>query len=624
MLRTCLTCGFETQDEIAICPADNTLLKKTSKDPLIGTIFQEKYEITELLGKGGMSAVYKARHVLIDRYVALKLLRPELTDDGVSMQRFQREGKAVCLLRHPNVMEVTDFGITNDSIPYMIMEYLEGTTLSAVIRAEGQLHPARVVFLFTQACDALAHAHGKGVVHRDIKPSNLMVERNEREIELIKLVDFGIAKLLELNKSSPQLTTTGEVFGSPYYMSPEQCSGKPTDARSDIYSLGCVIYECLTGIPPIRGETAIETICKHISDAPVPFAEIRPDLSIPIALENAVFKAMEKDPEKRYQSMSELETDLQSAYPEASARWTSSLIKKTNVNAISESPNIAAQTSSSIAAPNTVATKVCSKCTKSYADSLAFCTSCGEPSQNALQSADRRICQQCGSIDELNSIYCISCGSKIEVQNIQRPAVSQRNWLIPLAILSVLVVAVGLGFMASQHAQHNPIVANNEPDSTAQTTSFGTSLLKIDSCTLKGKQQEPPVFDVSGGRNLPMLCEFSVKHPCHVYLVYKDSKQPKPQVDPFPYDPKKPPLNFSATDPQINVEEFFLASDKEIPWLELHRSTSEDIDAIFKKLSKPGMWDSNVKLFAANPLKAFDQDVSVAHVIYRPNRKPSD
>lgn len=320
--RVCLACGLETQDEITHCPNDGSLLAAGS-DPLVGTTFLEKYQITKVLGRGGMSAVYKAKHLMMDRYVAIKFLRSELVHDNVMLQRFQLESKAVSLLKHPNIITVHDFGLTPQGIPYLIMDFLEGKTVADLIAEHEILEPARCVNLFTQICNALAHTHNKGVVHRDIKPSNLIVSIGDDGQEIAQVVDFGIAKLLEREASgAAKLTASGEVFGSPAYMSPEQCSGSAVDARTDIYALACVIYNCLTGRPPLLGRNAMETVLMHVREMPKPFGEIRPDLSLSPVLERVVFKALAKDPDERFGSMSDLGAELAKSLLESNNNTT--------------------------------------------------------------------------------------------------------------------------------------------------------------------------------------------------------------------------------------------------------------------------------------------------------------
>jgi len=314
ILRICQTCGNQVESADTTCPRDGGPLINAPSDPLIGTLLLDKYQITGLLGRGGMSAVYKAKHVLMDRWVAIKFLRAELVSDPQMLKRFQQESKAVSMLKHPNVMSCHDFGLTPNGVPYLIMDFLEGKTLTEVLDQEGQLAAPRCVELFGQICDALAHAHKKGVVHRDIKPSNMIILTTDDGHESIKLVDFGIAKLLEREGVDvTKLTNAGDVLGSPAYMSPEQCCGRPCDPRSDIYALGCVIYESLTGTPALRGQSAIETMLKHVNDYPAAFNDVRPDLHLSEALQAVIFRAIAKDPDNRQQSMSELKEELQEA-----------------------------------------------------------------------------------------------------------------------------------------------------------------------------------------------------------------------------------------------------------------------------------------------------------------------
>jgi serine/threonine protein kinase len=420
MPRTCLTCGLETEDEIDVCPDDGTPLKNKNRDPFIGTLFLNKYEITHLLGRGGMSAVYKGRQMLMDRLVAIKVLRTELVQDQLSLKRFQQESKAASMLSHPNVIGVHDFDVTGDGVPYLIMDFVDGNPISTILRREGQMLPARCVNLFSQACNALAHAHSKGVVHRDIKPSNLMVVVDENDVEMIKLVDFGIAKLIEFDRAKPRLTMTGEIFGSPTYMSPEQCGGKSIDARSDIYSLGCVIYECLTGVAPIKGETLLETIYKHVNEPAPPFKQVRPDLDyIPAALEEAVLKSLEKAPEQRYQTMTEFENalksyDRDSSLPAGSKSSMAVLGAGTERGARAGAPNAVSYTGQV-----TDRSFSCSACSKANPIGLVYCQYCGEKAKDSdrVLANGKRPCSKCGSTDVLSSHFCTECGTSLSLQS---------------------------------------------------------------------------------------------------------------------------------------------------------------------------------------------------------------
>jgi serine/threonine-protein kinase len=263
-----------------------------------------------------MGIVYKARHLLMDKTVAIKMLKQSLVSDSQSVKRFQHESKAASKIDHPHVIKVYDFGLSNDGRPYIVMDFLEGVSLADLIKAKGQVPVERTIRIIGQACSALDHAHKQGVVHRDMKPTNIVLTKYEDEDDFVKVVDFGVAKLLNSGPESQKLTQDGEVCGSPVYMSPEQCVGNDLDARSDIYTMGIVIYEALTGDLPILGKTLVDTMSKHITDPPKPFKESRPDLYIPERLEAVIRKALAKDPRERHQSMMDLKMDLEGAIPQ--------------------------------------------------------------------------------------------------------------------------------------------------------------------------------------------------------------------------------------------------------------------------------------------------------------------
>ncbi len=310
--RECALCGFLTEERIVVCPNDGSALFTHKPDPLIGSVLADRFEIIELIGTGGMGNVYRARQRAVDRNVAVKVLHSERLRSSSSVLRFQQEAKAVAALSHTNIVGCLDYGLTEDNVPYIVMDYVEGISLDQEIKSSS-LALERCINVFIQACDALDHAHKHGVIHRDIKPSNLMLVKADDGTEQVIILDFGIAKLQSSASESerPNLTVTGEVFGSPQYMSPEQCSGKQMDARSDIYSLGCVMYEALVGCPALSGETLIDIIFKQTSEQPASFKTVRPDLEIPAQLETLILRALEKDPAMRFQSMAVLKKNLE-------------------------------------------------------------------------------------------------------------------------------------------------------------------------------------------------------------------------------------------------------------------------------------------------------------------------
>jgi len=309
--KICLTCGKEFAEEVLLCPDDDELLTPVKADTLIGTVLAGKYEILEKLGAGGMGLVYKARHTLMKRMVAIKIMLPQLIASVSALKRFKQEAQAASNLNHPNILTVFDFGVTPDGMPYLVMDFLEGTNLSKILEAGTALPVGTAVDIFIQSCSALSHAHKKGIVHRDLKPANIMLVEYEGRQNFVKIVDFGMAKITgAVDGEGEDLTKSGEVFGSPLYMSPEQCMGKVLDARSDIYSLGCVIYRTLTGCTAVSGTSAIECFSHHVNSLPRPFAEACPGAEFPEGLEAIVMKSVAKDPDDRYQTMDELKDAL--------------------------------------------------------------------------------------------------------------------------------------------------------------------------------------------------------------------------------------------------------------------------------------------------------------------------
>lgn len=297
-----------------------------------------KYEVLHLLGKGGMSSVYKAQHVILGKVYAVKIMHRHMITDVNALVRFKQEAAAAASLSHPNIITVHDFA-TESEQPFQTIDYLEGTSLIEEIKKHGKLPPERALGIFAQACSALAHAHQKGVIHRDLKPSNIMLIEKDGLKDFVKLVDFGIAKVLpQEGEAVQQLTQTGEVFGSPLYMSPEQCLGLKLDTRSDIYSMGCLMYETLTGHPPLSGSTVFATIQKHIDETPKPLKDELGPSRLVDALDTIVAKTLAKQPEQRYQSMDELLKELQEMQQGTTGSFISSLHRNLQVAAIRLEP----------------------------------------------------------------------------------------------------------------------------------------------------------------------------------------------------------------------------------------------------------------------------------------------
>ncbi len=280
------------------------------KEQLVGTVFADRYEIDGLIGEGGMGNVYRAMHKLMKRTVAIKVVHPDLVSSADTLARFQLEAEAASSLNHPNIVTVHDFGLVPRA--YMVMDYLDGVSLANLLENEAHVALDRSLHIFIQVCAGLAHAHQYGVVHRDLKPSNIMLVSVDGQTDFVKIVDFGIAKLMLCKDGqSKDLTTTGTILGSPLYMSPEQCQAKSMDARSDIYSLGCIMYRALSGHQPINGQELMECLYNHVNTLPMSFQEICPELQLPLELEAIVMKCLEKKQENRFQSMLELKQALE-------------------------------------------------------------------------------------------------------------------------------------------------------------------------------------------------------------------------------------------------------------------------------------------------------------------------
>ncbi|HEY9787770.1 MAG TPA: protein kinase [Candidatus Obscuribacterales bacterium] len=281
-----------------------------SEDLPVGAIVGEKYEIVSCLGRGGMSVVFKAWDRLLKRHVAIKVLSPKRRLDRKARDRFVQEGQAASQLDHPNLIKVYEFVMPDVGDPYLVMDYLKGCSLLDIVEGEGIKDVRRGLRIIHQVVSALKHAHKKNVIHRDLKPSNIMLVTGDDGEELVKIVDFGIAKIQHPDGQGRKLTETGEVFGSPLYMSPEQCRGEKLDARTDIYALGCVIYEVFTGFPPFVGENFLDTVHMHLNETAEPLSSHRPDLPNPQLFDRIIKKALAKDPNDRYQSVEELQKDL--------------------------------------------------------------------------------------------------------------------------------------------------------------------------------------------------------------------------------------------------------------------------------------------------------------------------
>jgi len=277
-------------------------------DPLIGVVIADRYRIVEPLGRGGMGVVYKVEHARIGKLMALKILTGELGRNAELVARFKREALMASKLSHPNTVQVFDFG-SSEGMTYLAMELLRGNDLGRIVRRGGPLGPSRTSRIVIQICSSLAEAHDHDIVHRDLKPENIIIVKGQAGDDVVKVLDFGLAKLRE-SKELGEVTTRGAIVGTPFYMSPEQIRGEPVDPRSDVYSLGALMYVCLTGQPVFDSATPMGILTKHLTETPEAPSLRFPDLGIPRALSAIVMRALEKDPDQRYQSVRELQQAL--------------------------------------------------------------------------------------------------------------------------------------------------------------------------------------------------------------------------------------------------------------------------------------------------------------------------
>jgi serine/threonine protein kinase len=302
---------------VAVCPHIGPAFDAVPRDTLIGSTVGHRYLVKALIGTGGHGRVYEGEHKLLRKPVAIKVLHSTRALEAEWLHRFKREAESISRLDHINICRVLDFAVGPEGQPCMIMEFLEGEALDATIcgaanNCDKKLSCEQIIDIGIQSCRALGAAHSKGIIHRDIKPSNifLLADPERPGYFHVKVLDFGLAKTLNVDDSERSLTETGKTLGTPAYMSPEQCYGKRVDGRTDIYALGCVLYEAMTGKKAFGGESMFELMAAHIHSTPVPFVQVNKDLKDYRDLEAVIFKAMEADEENRYQTCDRCLADL--------------------------------------------------------------------------------------------------------------------------------------------------------------------------------------------------------------------------------------------------------------------------------------------------------------------------
>jgi serine/threonine protein kinase len=309
-VKICPVCSTEYSDDVRFCPNDGQTLRSSSPGTdLVGQVLADRYHVVRKLGEGGMGQVYLAEHVKMGRKSAIKVLSPSMAHDPDAVARFNREAANASRISHPHVCAIYDFGETPEGLIYLAMEFVEGEPLTNLLAREGALPVTRAGAIFLQVADALQAAHDLGIVHRDLKPDNVMLSRARDGTDVVKVVDFGIAKAVG-GRDTQKVTKTGLVVGTPEFMAPEQLAGDPVDGRSDLYALALVFFKTLTGQLPFEGTTAQDTMVQRLTVEPATLAQVRPDLRFPPGLQATLDTALARNPADRYQLTSKFANDV--------------------------------------------------------------------------------------------------------------------------------------------------------------------------------------------------------------------------------------------------------------------------------------------------------------------------
>ena len=435
-MKFCDKCHSTYPTEFAVCPKDKSKLRVVSELQR-GMELRGKYRIEEKIGEGGMATVYRAAHLHFKEDLAIKVVSSALTADQDFLNRFKREAVITRKLWHPNAVRLDDFDFTEDGRPFIAMEYVRGKSLRQVLQENGALPVGRAFSIARQVALALGAAHDLGIVHRDIKPDNIVLVPQADGSEVVKVLDFGIAKVADENLDGAagyKPTSTGMVLGTPHYLSPEQAKGKKSsmiDGRADLYALGVMLYEMVTGELPFKSDTAIEMLLHHIQSAPVPTHLLKPELNIPETASQLVMKALEKDPGRRFQT---------------GAQMAAALAEPANLPPASEESMAGTKTGSKIAAFSTSAL-------------AAAAGAGGAPAKTAATSAVAAETRVLGSQAMTVQSTTPAAVDAAIARVAGAIAPKRKRWILWAAAAAALVVAIWAGSAMLNRS------SSNQPDS---------------------------------------------------------------------------------------------------------------------------------------------------------------
>jgi len=326
MEKVCPKCNKSFALDVMFCPDDQERLIVIRGELLTeGAVIDERYRILSLLGKGGMGAVYRAYQLLMDREVAFKVLKSDMGDPSV-VKRFFIEAKSASRLTHPNTITIFDFGQTKEGLLYMAMELVKGQSLAKLIKDCGAIPAERCVHIISQICDSISEAHAQGIIHRDLKPDNILIEKKDWDPDFVKVLDFGIAKLVG-GSDGTAVTKTGIVCGTPQYMSPEAITGQPITPAADLYSLGIILYEMLSGVPPFQAETPMKLLLSHLNEQPKSLVVPGTNIEIPVQLDRFIMRVLSKKPEARPATARQFKEELQASLREFKKKPSTTTMK---------------------------------------------------------------------------------------------------------------------------------------------------------------------------------------------------------------------------------------------------------------------------------------------------------